>query len=232
MRMDHQEATRITAVEMYLLDELSAREREQFEEHFFECLECAADLRATAAFLDVARRELKPERGIDRRKAPLPARKSWLAPPWRSAVFATAFALSMLVVVYQNVLVLPRLASEVASLDNPELVQSVSLAAGNSRGATSAIKIAKGRALLLSVDIPAREEFSGYVCVLLSPSGSIVWRLPVSQDQAKDTVSIRVPPGRWVAGEYRLLVQGIFDRTGSRPAVDLAHYRFALNEQK
>jgi len=47
--MDHQEALRRSAVEKYLLNEMPQPERDEFEEHFFGCQECAADLRATAA---------------------------------------------------------------------------------------------------------------------------------------------------------------------------------------
>jgi len=56
--MNHQEALRRSAVEKYLLNEMPQPERDEFEEHFFGCQECAADLRATAAFLDGAKKEL------------------------------------------------------------------------------------------------------------------------------------------------------------------------------
>jgi anti-sigma factor RsiW len=48
--MDHAEATRRFAVEQYLLGELSEAEREEFEEHFFACEECAEALDTSAAF--------------------------------------------------------------------------------------------------------------------------------------------------------------------------------------
>ena len=37
------------AVEKYLLQELAGEERDQFEEHFFDCQECATDLGATVS---------------------------------------------------------------------------------------------------------------------------------------------------------------------------------------
>jgi len=57
--MDHQEAIRLAVVERYLLDKLPPPRRDEFEEHFFECQLCAKDLRVTAEFLDLARKELK-----------------------------------------------------------------------------------------------------------------------------------------------------------------------------
>jgi len=47
--MDHSEAVREMAAERYLLDELEPEAREAFEEHVFDCPECALDLRAARA---------------------------------------------------------------------------------------------------------------------------------------------------------------------------------------
>ena len=57
--MDHHQAIQLTAVEKYLLEELPPELRDEFEEHFFDCQECATDLRATAGFIDAAKREFK-----------------------------------------------------------------------------------------------------------------------------------------------------------------------------
>ena len=56
--MDHTEAVQLMATERYLLGELSAEQREAFEEHFFECYECALDVRAEAAFIKEAKVQL------------------------------------------------------------------------------------------------------------------------------------------------------------------------------
>ena len=57
--MDHQEATQLMAVEKYVLNELPPQLRDDFEEHYFDCQECAKDIRAATAFLDAAKIELK-----------------------------------------------------------------------------------------------------------------------------------------------------------------------------
>jgi hypothetical protein len=137
----------------------------------------------------------------------------------------------LLVVAYQNVVVLPRVAGETAQLKNPEILTSLSLIGGNSRGGTvPSATVAKGQPLLISLDIPTAERFSSYACVLIAPSGAVVWRLPVSPTQAKDTVAIRVPAGVLGPGDYRLVVQGRAN-PGAEPA-DLANYRFTLNGSK
>jgi hypothetical protein len=224
--MDHEDAVRLGAIEKYLLNEFPQPERDEFETHFFDCQKCAADLRATAAFLDGAKRELRRSQAA--RPARAVAKKPWFEFLWRPAVAAPAFALLLLGLAYQNFVILPRIAGESAELRNPEILTSLSLIGGNSRGgAAPTAAFAKGQPLLLSLDIPTAERFSSYACVLVAPSGAVVWSLPVSATQAKDTVAIRVPSALLGPGNYRLLVQGRAN-AGEDP-VDLANYRFTLN---
>jgi len=57
--MDHNEALRLHAVEKYALGELPPSLRNEFEEHYFECEECAEDVRAAAEFVDNVRAVLR-----------------------------------------------------------------------------------------------------------------------------------------------------------------------------
>jgi hypothetical protein len=220
--MDHQQATQLTAVEKYLLDELPPEVRDEFEEHFFDCQECATDLRATAGFIDAAKREFKVK------PAAVAAGKSRLVSIWPSALAWAALAASLLVIAYQNVVVYPRFKTEIAELKAPEILPQVSLVGGNSRGGQIPVaKVGSGQPFLLLLDIPTEDRFSSYTCLLYSASGSLAWRVEVSPQQARDTVSIRVPSTGQGAGEYTLTVQG--NMAGS--PVDLAHYRFTLSGQ-
>ena len=54
-KLDHNEALRQQAAEKYVLGELSQPLRDEFEAHFFECQECARDVKAAAEFVDNAR---------------------------------------------------------------------------------------------------------------------------------------------------------------------------------
>jgi putative zinc finger protein len=225
--MNHQEATELVAVEKYLLDELSPPLRNAFEEHYFDCPECAADLRATAAFLDTAKRQLssvsvvKPARGT--------VRNSWFAFLGKPAFLSPAFASLLLIIGYQNFVVFPRSSVAIAGAKNPEIMPSLSLVGGNSRGAAMpTIAVENARSFLMSVDIPANERFSSYVCVLKSASGSTLWTLPIPAQLAKDTVSIRVPVTKGLGGSYTLVVQGLNSSAPREPAVELAQYRFKL----
>ncbi len=224
--MDHDHATQLTAVEKYLLDDLTPELRDEFEEHFFDCQECATDLRATAGFIDAAKSEFTVN--PVKKPGPVATSKSRLVSFWPSALVWSALAASLLVIAYQNVVVYPRFKGEIAELKAPEILPQVSLVGGNSRGGQiPATTVVSGKPFLLLVDIPTEDRFSSYTCLLYSPSGSLAWRVEVSSQEAKDTVSIRVPSAGQGAGEYTLAVQG--NRAGS--AVDLAHYRFSLSTQ-
>ncbi|MGC1458275.1 MAG: hypothetical protein WA825_08380 [Steroidobacteraceae bacterium] len=229
--MDHQQAIQLGAVEKYLLDELPIQLRSEFEEHFFGCQECAADLHAAAEFLDIARKEFR--RGNIASNAAKPLKRSWLEVLARPAVLSPAFALLLGIVVYQNSVVLPRFSDEIALLRQPGVVATVSLIGGNSRGgALPSVSGTAGQPVLLSLDIPATRQYPSYACLLIDASGTVVWRLPVSAAQAQDTVSISVPAGALRAGDYTLVVQGVeaeHHGADSPQSTDLARYRFALS---
>lgn len=230
--MEHQEAVQLGAVDKYLLGELSTPQRDEFEEHFFDCRECGADLRMTASFLDIARHELK--RGKFGKAASKAFKWSWLEFLARPVVLTPALTLLLAIIAYQNGVVLPRIHGQIALLRQPGVVTTVSLIGGNSRGsALPAVGGSSGHAVLLSLDIPGTRQYPSYACVLIDAAGAVVWRVPVSAAQAQDTVSINVPAGVLRAGDYTLLVQGLEaqDRAGpgSPKAADLARYRFALS---
>jgi hypothetical protein len=225
LKMDHQQATQLMAVEKYVLQELAPEQRDQFEEHFFDCQECATDLGATVAFMEAAKREF--------RLNPVP--KPALAAKGRSGLALlrpviawSALAASLLVIAYQNVVVYPHFKSEIAELKAPEILPSVSLVNGNSRGGqVPAVTVGPGHPFLLTLDILPQDRFSSYTCLLYSSSGSLVWRVEVSAQAARDTVSIRVPSAAAQPGNYTLAVQGNTDR-GATP-VDLVRYPFVVN---
>jgi hypothetical protein len=231
--MNHDEAARLSLVEKYLLDELAPELRDEFEEHYFDCRECADDLSAASAFLDAAKSEL--------RAAPLPKpvplpdkkstqNKSWFAWLWTPAFVVPALAACLLVIAYQNLVIFPRFRNGLAELRTPEILPTLSLVGGNSRGGSApSITVEGAHAFLVLIDIPTQERFSSYTCLLYSPAGSLAWRVQVSAEEAKDTVSIRVPAGRAISGSYTLVVQG---NSGAAPAEngsELARYRFTLN---
>src|ERR1039457_1070131 len=98
--MEHNRAVEIKAGERYLLGEMPPDEREDFEEHYFTCAECAQDVRAAARFRANARELLRnPEQFYP------PAGERRRGFSWRSFPSMAPVAVSVLllgVVVYQT----------------------------------------------------------------------------------------------------------------------------------
>ena len=110
--MNHDEAIRLNAAEKYLLGELSGELRDQYEDHYFGCAECAQDVRTGAVFIDNARDVLGSgsvavaELGAKHQPA---ASGSWWTALLRPAFAIPALALLLLVAGYQNAVTIPHL---------------------------------------------------------------------------------------------------------------------------
>src|SRR5260370_42163315 len=105
-KMDHNEAIRLQAAVKYVLGELSPVQRDAYEEHYFDCAECAFDLKAAAAFVDTTREVLRQEKANSFAKDPVPARGGW--PRWFPPVIAVpAIAALLLIIAYQNTFPIP-----------------------------------------------------------------------------------------------------------------------------
>src|SRR4051812_34317529 len=101
--MNHNEVVRQKLAEQYLLDELQGETRDEFEEHFFECQECALDIRAGSEFVTHSRHVLSEDRPQNQRneradRNPLAGWFAWLRP----AFAVPAFAVLLLLVGYQS----------------------------------------------------------------------------------------------------------------------------------
>lgn len=228
--MEHEQARQMMAAERYLLNELAPDVRDAFEEHLFGCQECALDVRTGAAFVDQARRELA--RGPVPPKSKPEARvsaKGWLG--WlRPAIVIPVFAVLLAFIAYQNLAVLPGARQEVASVQVPRVLASVSLMGGATRGGTTpAITVPRSEPFLLFVDIPPDSQSASYVAELYDPAGALQWSLPISAAAARDTVSLRVPGTNHAAGLYTLVVSGVNASGVKQPAV--ARYPFELQFQ-
>ena len=233
--MNHDEAIRLKAAEKYLLGELSAELRDQYEDHYFGCAECAQDVRTGAVFIDNARDVLVPpsvsELGAKHQSA---SSGGWWATMLRPAFAVPALALLLLVAGYQNAVTIPHLRTALSQSDVAQTLPSFSLISGNSRGgAPLAISIPAGKPFSLFVDIPPRGSYASYVCEFQTESGTPELSLNVSADEAKRTVQLLIPAGRLTSGKHELVVRGL-DSHGKPDAdkIGVADYPFSLNYTK
>ncbi|HEY0263108.1 MAG TPA: zf-HC2 domain-containing protein [Granulicella sp.] len=243
--MTHQEAVAQLAVERYLLGELSGEARNSFEEHLFDCTECAEDLHQSLIFTESVRTALRPSLAVAPAATPAvshetptrpavletPRRSplSWLWQPW---VLAPALAACLAVIVYQSLVVLPGMQRQVAEARTPAVLTPLVLANASARGGDAVPQITAPRNgyYLLSVDIPPSPNASAYRCTLLSARGSELWHIDITPGQARDAVTIQVPVMTAAAGIDELRVQAIpAQGAASDTLVPLASYKYQLS---
>lgn len=220
--MDHSEAIKSQAAEKYLLGELTIALRDEFEEHFFSCTECADNVRSGAALIDNARQVLRQE-ADERSRLPLRVGRwpSWLQPAWG---FAAAAVLLFGIVAYQNLVTIPKMRSGAAQ---PQMLATFSFVTAGSRGAgATTIKVAKDHPFGIYVDIPPQGSFAYYSVNVQTESGGHAIRVQVSPEQARDTVQILIPSRTLKEGNGTLIVEG--HKAEGEPATEIARYPFTL----
>ncbi len=186
--MDHSEALRLQAAERYVLGELSPKLREEYEEHYFGCEECAADVKAAAAFAEGARELFRKERSQEE-KEPVQI-GGWFA--WlRPAIAAPALAALLLIVGYQSLVMIPQLRRGSAVPLTAQSANFVSLIGANSRSEGGKVF-----------------EFSGYICQIQDAQSRVLYEHRVSVIDAKQSVHLIVPAAGLRPGKYSLVVLG------------------------
>src|SRR6202041_3468085 len=151
--MEHTQAIQLKAAERYVLGELPRDLREQYEEHFFSCVECAEEVNLAAAFVKNSGAVMGSEPVMPPVRLPLgaeqrPAASAWLGAFLRPSFALPVFAALLMLVAYQELLVIPRLKGaatpSVSTLASPapQALASFSLITADSRG---------GEPLLVSV---------------------------------------------------------------------------------
>jgi Putative zinc-finger len=225
--MNHDEAVRLMVAEKYLLDELSPELREQFEEHYFECQECALDVRTGTAFVEHSKVALSDSQHPHPVAAPPQPSAIWA---WLRPALVGALAVLLAIVGYQNFVTYPKLKQTVALATTPQILPSASLINVNTRGANRPVVEARqGQPFLLFVDIPGEARFTSYVAELQGPGGNSEWSLNIPADATKETLSIRVPSDDYSSGMHTLVVRGVGPDASSS---EVGRYPFELQFQK
>jgi hypothetical protein len=226
--MDHIAVVRQKMTERYLLDELESEVRDEFEEHYFDCLECALDIRAGAQFVThtktVLAESLEPTL-VRATPGPSPVHRGWFA--WlRPAFAAPVLALLLAVVGYQNLVTYPKLQSD---LSQPQVLPSASVNFGTWGAGGPPTTVPEGKGLLLFVRIPPDGAYSRYTADLYNPGGKREGSFTIVPAAGQDQWPVIVPGIRREAGTYTMAVSGI-DASGT--SKELGHTSFELQIQR
>jgi len=228
--MDHDAVVRQNMTERYLLNELDPEARAEFEEHYFDCPDCAADVHAGALFVEQSKVLLASEesKGIlsDRPAAapvrvPVPASSGWFA--WLRPVFAVpVLALLLAVIGYQN-----RANSHLQQVANSPQLLAWAVVNVNVRGTEPiSVPVHAGQAFGLSLNVPPDSRFSSYKLDLYGSQGKLEWSRTIPA-AGNDTLSLYVPG----SGDAPSTL-AVFGITAGGESVDLGRYPIELQSQK
>lgn len=212
--MDHAEAVQTNATERYLLGELQAAEVDAFEEHYFDCMSCADDVRTGAQLLDGGRQLVREPAST---KTPVVSmaehrarRMGWL-PLVAAAMIVLAVGLPMM------------LRSDRGSASFEVGREHSLLLSGTRGGDAGVITLSDDQPAVLYVDVPPEPAYARYEARLSAPGGNVIAARAVSPEQTKDPLPL-VLRGL-AAGTYEVVIEGA-DPAGQH--AEIARYRFTV----
>ncbi|MDQ3282636.1 MAG: zf-HC2 domain-containing protein [Acidobacteriota bacterium] len=153
--MDHDYATAEHLAERYFLGELSDAEADAFEEHFFDCVECAAYVREELVMLE-AGREVARAALAAKAPAPAPSNVVPMTPRRKVPSWISAAAAAMLVVA----VVTPFQLRNGNSAPSMEIVRPVAVPFSAERGAGAAPLGPFAAGALISLDVAVPQSCS------------------------------------------------------------------------
>ena len=207
--MDHSEAVRLNMVEKYLLGELSPEVRDQFEEHYFDCPECAADVRALSTFMATSRTIFHEEPSVKASSAvQTPTQAGWFS--WlRPAVAVPAIAALAAVVIFQAAVTIPNLKEQAATQGGGQVYESSFRLQGSTRGESATkLMIDPNQSFALDFDFTPSQTFPRYLGTLVNSSGSTILTFRVSGDEANKELHLVITENKVSPGRYTLVFTG------------------------
>jgi Putative zinc-finger len=221
--MDHSEAVKQMAAERYLLNELTPEIRDEFEEHAFDCTECALDLRAGAVFVEEAKAQL-PELTANP-PAPVPSgfpkprvKREWWFSWLRPSFAAPAFATLLIILGYQNLVTFPAMRT---AASQPRLVPSTALRGATRGGPALTVTADREHGVALPIDLPQQPgiaNYASYSLDLFDPQGKLAWTGAASAP-GDQPLSLVIPGAMLRSGAYTVAVSGV-GQHGERTAID------------
>ncbi|HMD70580.1 MAG TPA: zf-HC2 domain-containing protein [Bryobacteraceae bacterium] len=219
--MDHKEAIRIQAVDRYLLGELSSVDRQDFEEHFFSCGECSEDLRIGAILVGSSRAVLREEPPDPVTASPRAAlrRPGWSG--WWPPIPMTAAIALLVLVGYQNLMVIPGYRRQVAEGAGAAVPPRVAVRPAV-RGAIPVVSLPKGTRFF---EIEAEEvepAAGGYDCTIRDSRGRTITGFHAPPAESGGKLRVLLDTHQTPAGQYVLLVR----KSGGD--AEMGQYPFAI----
>jgi hypothetical protein len=233
--MNHQEAVELQAAVKYVLGELPPAERDSFEEHYFDCGECALDVKAAAGFVDVGRVFLRTKRLEDAAAKGAGEQRGWFL--WLRPAFAVPAMLVLVAIIgYQNLITLPRMQAG-GSASTAQVFSSFSLVAANTRSERGdeavKVQVQKNETFALDFDFLPERHFDHYLCRVQDEAGRVVRQGGIPVEKEKQEVHLLVPKGVERPGKYSVVIVGDPGEKGQwLPTNEVSRLNFFVDFQR
>ena len=203
--MNHEQAVQQKATERYLLDELDPEQRDQFEEHLFDCQDCALDLRSTAMFVEQSKTILAEEAAPHIVRVPAAtAKPGWFA--WLRPALAVPIMAVLLTVIGVQ---FARTKSTAVAVSQPEVGPWISVSVPTRGPESRDVMLHRGEGFSIVLNIIPDKAFTSYMADLYNPAGKVEWSGQIMMASAEDARQIHVPGGDRQSGTYKLVIEGI-----------------------
>jgi hypothetical protein len=201
--MDHNEAIEIQAAVKYVLGELSSPQRDEYEEHYFDCAECATDLKVLATFADTTREVLYANRFAASATSPIAGWRRWFQP----VVAIPAFAALVFVIVYQYTVTIPQARTRSSSTSAQLFVSSRAPKMVITRSGEDLPKysVHPNDPFPLKFDFTPASPAETYDCQILDESGLSLLHVRVPGSFANKELNLVIPANQLKPGHYSLV---------------------------
>ncbi len=198
------------AAEKYVLGEMKGELREEFEEHYFDCAECALDVKTAAAFI-AASKDIFQEEPV---KAPAvreeKPRAAWGWREWLKPLIAVpALAALVVMLAYEGHHLKSGLKEPVGAEQNLVANADFGLRGGDRvANENTVVRVHAGEAIGLHFDFTPTQTMEKYVGEVQDQGGRAVMELAIPAERINKEVKFVAPAGRLGAGNYVLVVYG------------------------
>jgi hypothetical protein len=208
--MDHDGAIQSQAVERYMLGTMSSQERDDFEDHYFGCPECADEVRLAARFRANAREVFRGQSAAAVKKE----RWSW----FRFPIFGPITVAFALLLTYQNAFQIPSLKNQLRTRSFP----SFALHTVRRSGDTAEVRIpANVPEFGVYFDVPAGP--GSYEITVVDGAGKAVDRFAAAAPAGGEPLNLHFHRSDLEPGPYTLNV-----RAAGAPGSWATEFKFTL----
>lgn len=214
--MDHENAVATKATERYLMDEMPSEERDAFEEHYFDCSECAFDVRSGARMIASLREEGAAAATTGGQVVDISRSPKWSRWMPKAAAASVIFGTMGWFGGAQY-------AVRMAATAQPQITEIVQVEMSEAERGPGDVKVVPAGAYAsINVEIPHADDADSYAYAIVDAAGKTWFSGTKSREQAAAAVSLLLPA--LPRGSYRVVIEGV-RKDGNRFPIDSTQFR-------